>query len=172
ALGAQRQDIIRQLLIESVFLALIGAAAGLGLSALITGAVKHLFSPYVPRLNDVHLDLTVILFSAALAIVVGLFFGIFPALHISDSNLIEYLRSREQKYSSHAIRGFRNAMVTDQIAMSLALEIGSGLLVRSLIEILKADPGFQSSRLVTMEVTLPTSKYADLTAIESAHRQI
>lgn len=172
ALGAQRKALIQQLLIESVFLALLGAAAGLGLSALITNAVKNLFSQYVPRLNDVHLDLTVIFFSTALAVIVGLFFGIFPALHISGSNLIEYLRSREQKHSSQRIKAFRNAMVAGQIAMSLVLAIGSGLLVRSLIEILKADPGFQSGRLVTMDVTLPGARYADLNAIENAHHQI
>lgn len=172
ALGARRIDLVQQLLIESVLLALLGSSAGLLISLAIVGVVKRLFSPYIPRLNDARLDLPVIAFATGLAFLVGVLFGVFPALQISGSNLIEYLKSREQKYSSQGVKLLRNVLVTGQIALSLVLVIGAGLLARSFIDLLKADPGFQSRHLVTMEITIPATKYSDLEAIINVHHRI
>jgi len=172
ALGARRRDLIRQLLTESVLLAVLGSGAGLAISVATVYTVRNLFSPYIPRLNDAHLDFSVAAFALGLAIFVGVLFGVFPALHISGADLIGYLRSREQKYSSPGMKRFRAALVAAQIAMSLVLTIGAGLLVRSFVDLLKADPGFQSSHLVTMEVTLPASRYSDTSAIASVYHRI
>jgi putative ABC transport system permease protein len=172
ALGARRIDLVQQLLIESTLLALLGSSAGLLLSLAIVSVVKRLFSPYIPRLNDARLDLPVIAFATGLAFLVGVLFGVFPALQISGSNLIEYLKSREQKYSSQGVKLLRNVLVTGQIALSLVLVIGAGLLARSFIDLLKADPGFQSRHLVTMEITIPATKYSDLEAITNVHHRI
>jgi predicted permease len=172
ALGARRLDLIRQLLIESLLLALFGTSAGLLLSAVIVDVVRRLFSPYIPRLNDAHLDLTVVGFATGLAFVVGILFGVFPALQMSGSNLIDYLKSREQKYSGQGVKNFRSALVAAQFALSLVLVIGAGLLLRSFIDLLKADPGFQSSQLVTMEITLPASKYSDPVAMAAIYQRI
>jgi putative ABC transport system permease protein len=172
ALGARRMDLIRQLLTESLLLALLGTSFGLLLSVVIVNVVKKLFSLYIPRLNDAHLDISVVGFAAGLAFCVGILFGVFPALQMSGSNLIEYLRSREQKYSGQGVRTFRSALVAGQIALSLVLVIGAGLLVRSFIDLLNADPGFQSSRLITMEVTLPGAKYSDPVAMAAIYQRI
>jgi len=134
--------------------------------------VKRLFSPYIPRLDDAHLDLSVIGFAAGLAFLVGILFGVFPALQMSSTNLIDYLKSREQKYSGRSVKAFRNVLVAGQIALSLVLVIGAGLLVRSFVDLLKADPGFQSSHLATMEVTLPVAKYSDAEAIAAIYQRI
>jgi predicted permease len=103
---------------------------------------------------------------------VGLLFGVFPALQMSGSNLMDYLKSREQKFSGQKVRAFRSALVAGQIALSLVLVIGAGLLVRSFIDLMRADPGFQSSHLMTMEVTLPAAKYSDAPAIASIYQRI
>ena len=172
ALGARRVDLIRQLLTESLLLALLGSSFGLLLSAVIVNVVKKLFSPYIPRLSEAHLDLTVVGFATGLAFFVGLLFGVFPALQMSGSNLIDYLKSREQKFSGRSVKAFRSALVVGQIALSLVLVIGASLLVRSFIDLLKADPGFESTHLMTMEVTLPAAKYSDATAISSIYQRI
>jgi putative ABC transport system permease protein len=172
ALGARRVDLIRQLLTESLLLALLGTSVGLLLSAVIVNVVRKLFSPYIPRLSDAHLDLSVIGFAVGLAFFAGILFGVFPAIQLSGSNLIEYLKSREQKYSGQSVKNFRSVLVAGQIALSLVLVIGAGLLVRSFVDLLKADPGFQSSHLMTMEVTLPASKYSSSDAIAAVYRRI
>ncbi len=172
ALGARRADLVRQLLMESLLLALLGSLAGLLLSVLIVDVVQKLFSPYIPRLLDAHLDFSVTAFAVGLAFCAGIAFGVFPALQLSGSNLIEYLKSREQKYSGQTVKNFRSVLVAGQIALSLVLVIGAGLLVRSFIDLMKADPGFQSSRLLTMEVTVPSSKYSDADAIAKVYQRI
>jgi len=172
ALGARRIDLIQQILTESLLLAFFGSSIGLLLSAFIVDVVKKLFSPYIPRLNDAHLDMSVIGFAVGLSFFVGILFGVFPALQMSGSNLIDYLKSREQKYSGKNIKNFRSILVAGQIALSLVLVIGAGLLVRSFIDLLKADPGFQSSRLMTMEVTLPASKYSDAESMAAIYQRI
>jgi putative ABC transport system permease protein len=172
ALGARRIDLIRQLLTESLILALLGTSAGLLLSAVIVNVVKKLFSPYIPRLLDAHLDFSVVGFAAGLSFLTGILFGVFPALQVSGSNLIDYLKSREQKYSAQSVKTFRSVLVAGQIALSLVLVIGAGLLVRSFVDLLKADPGFQSSHLMTMEVTLPASKYSDPVAMAAVYQRI
>jgi putative ABC transport system permease protein len=172
ALGARRVDLIRQLLIESLFLAFLGTSVGLLLSVAIVNVVKKEFSPYIPRLSDAHLDATVTVFATGLALFVGILFGIFPAFQMSGSNLIAYLKSREHKYSGKSVRTFRNVLVAGQIALSLVLVIGAGLLVRSFVDLLKANPGFQSSHLVTMEVTLPASKYSSSESIAAVYHRV
>ena len=172
ALGARRVDLIWQLLTESLLLALFGTALGLGLSAVIVNVVKNLFSPYLPRLIDAHLDISVVAFATGLAFFVGMLFGLFPALQMSGSNLIDYLKSREQKFSGQNIKTFRSALIAGQIALSLVLVIGAGLLVRSFIDLLRADPGFLSSQLMTMEVTLPAAKYSSSDAITAIYQRI
>ena len=81
-------------------LAWFGTTFGLLLSLIIVNLVKKLFSPYIPRLNDAHLDLPVVGFAAGLAFFVGILFGVFPALQLSGANLIEYLKSRQMKLIS------------------------------------------------------------------------
>jgi putative ABC transport system permease protein len=172
ALGARRVDLIRQFLTESVLLALLGSLVGVLVSIGVVSVIKRLFSPYIPRLNDAHLDFSVVAFAIGLALLIGVLFGIFPALQISGSNLIEYLKSREQKYSSQGVKMFRNALVAGQVALSLVLVIGAGLLVRSFVDLVKADPGFQSGHLVTMEITLPGTRYSDAIAIAAIDQRI
>jgi putative ABC transport system permease protein len=172
ALGARPIDLIRQLLAESLLLAGLGTSVGLILSVVIVDVVKRLFSPYIPRLSDAHADLSVVGFATGLAFFVGILFGVFPALQISGSDLIDYLKSREQKYSGPSVRNFRTVLVAGQIALSLVLVIGAGLLVRSFIALLKADPGFESSHLVAMEVTLPASKYSSSESIAAIYQRI
>jgi putative ABC transport system permease protein len=172
ALGAKRHDLIRIVLTESVLLAFLGTGLGLLISWVILQVVKSSFSQYIPRLQDAHLDATVTAFATIAAFVVGAFFGIFPGVYMSGSPLIDHLRSREGKISGTRVSRIRGTLVAGQIGLSLMLVIGAGLLLRSFVNMLKTDPGFQASHLASMEVTLPVARYANAEAAAALHRRI
>jgi predicted permease len=172
ALGARRVDLIRQMLAESLLLALGGTMLGTLLSVLIVQAVKHSFLVYVPRLEQARLDLPVMAFAGGLTICVGILFGVFPALYMSGLPLADYLKSREQKHSSRGVNSFRRALVVGQVGVSLVLVIGTGIFARSFINLLKTDPGFQAGQLITMEVTVPALKYSSPEAVTNIYQRI
>lgn len=172
ALGARRLDLVRQLLTESLLLAVGGTVLGFLFSALIIQAVKHWFVLYVPRLEQASLDLPVMAFAGGLTVCVGILFGVFPALYMSGLPLADYLKSREQKHSSRGVNTFRRAMVAGQVGVSLVLVIGTGIFARSFINLLNSDPGFQATHLITMEVTVPALKYSSSDAITSVYQRL
>ena len=172
ALGARRADLVRQLLTESLILAFEGTVLGILLSALIVHAVKKSFLLYVPRLEQAHLDLPVMAFAGGLTICVGILCGVFPPLYLSLLPLADYLKSRDQKYSGRGVNAFRKGMVVGQVGVSLLLVIGTGLFVRSFINLLQADPGFHAGQLLTMEVTVPALKYSSPEAIAGIYQRI
>ena len=172
ALGARRVDLVRQLLAESLLLALSGTLVGMGLAITILRVVKSAFSSYIPRLALAEVDLRVLLFAAGMAFAVGILFGVFPALYVSGLPLSDYLKSREQKYSGKGVHSFRKAMVIGQVGLSLLLVIGTGILARSFVNLLKSDPGFQAEHLVTLEVTVPALKYSTPDTLSAAYQRI
>jgi putative ABC transport system permease protein len=172
ALGARRIDLVRQLLTESLLLALSGTVLGTLLSLVIVQAVKRSFLLYVPRLEQARLNLPVLAFAGGLTICVGILFGVFPALYMSGLPLADYLKSREQKHSSKGVNSFRQAMVAGQVGVSLVLVIGTGIFARSFINLLKTNPGFQAGHLITMEVTVPALKYSSPDAVTGVYQRI
>lgn len=161
ALGASRVALVRQFLTESVLLSLLSGALGLGLAFaatryLVTAAVNDL-----PRGIPISIDADVLLFTTGISVLTGLLFGILPALQLSRTNVNETLRDEGRGSSSSRRRvQLKGLLVVGQVALSLLLLIGAGLLVRSFVGLLHVDPGFDAHSLLTMNVSLPTVKYA------------
>jgi putative ABC transport system permease protein len=161
-LGATRWRLLRQLLTESLVLSLGGAALGLAGAWFLVKLVNTSPSLPIPRQNPVQLDGTVLLYTAAIAIVVGVLFGLAPALQGSRLDVSDELKS-----SAVSVAGtsgwrllLRNALVVAQIATSLALLAGAGLLLRSFAEMRNANIGVRTENILTSAVVLPETKYA------------
>lgn len=162
ALGANRGVIIRQLLIESLMIAAVGGVAGIIAGYGGTQALLALNQTSVPELSTgVHMDWRVLCFTLLISLASGLFFGLAPALQISKTDLTSVLRD-EGRGSTGSRRGgmLQNSLVVAQVALSMILLIGSGLLIRSFLMLMTQDPGFDPSHVVTMQIDLPPSKYS------------
>ncbi len=159
ALGAMRGRILRQLLTESLLLALLGGAGALLLAA---GAVKLLTATGprdVPRLNEAALDLPVFAYTLAVALLTGLIFGMAPAWQQSRLNLNAALKSGARMAGGGA-RRLRQLLVAAEVAFALLLLIGAGLTLKSFARLHQVAPGFDARGGLTMEINLSLSKYA------------
>jgi putative ABC transport system permease protein len=156
--------LVRQLLTESVILAIAGGILGL---AIAYWSVKSLVAavPSIPRGNEVGIDATVMLFTLGVSIVTGLLFGIVPALQTSRSNLHETLKEGGRSGSAD-VSGtvMRRVLVVGEVALALTLLIGAGLMIESVARLQHVNPGFDPDHLLTFDVSLPNVKYASDTA--------
>jgi predicted permease len=174
ALGAGRARLVRQLLTESVILALAGAALGTGLAWWCV----HFFATSahfpLPRPNPIALDGMVLLFTIGIAVLVGLLFGLAPALETSELQLSEELKATATAVASGTghRRLLRNALVVGEIAVSLALLVGAGLLLRSFANLRDTNIGIQPRNLVATRVSLPETKYATAADRQAFYRQL
>jgi putative ABC transport system permease protein len=158
ALGARRLRLIRQLLTESVLLALIGGTVGLGL-ALAGVRVFKAFAPRdIPRLDEISLDWRVVAFSLAITMLTGLVFGLAPALHASKPELHDALK--EGARGSTAARSkLRSALVLVEVALALVLLAGAGLMIQSFFKLLDFNLGYRTDRTLTMRLPLTSTRY-------------
>jgi putative ABC transport system permease protein len=156
ALGASRGQIVRQLLTENVLLSLAAGAAGLLLASWGISALLALSPGNIPRLDTVRLDAQVLMFTIAVSLVTGLLFGLAPALAVSKLNLNDTLKEAGRSASAGAGgRRLRNVLTVAQIALSLMLLAGAGLLIRSFIRLQDVTPGFNPNNLLAAELSLP-----------------
>ena len=162
ALGAGRAQLIRQLLLENMGLALLGGAAGIGLSAALLRTLNVLGLEHFPRAGEVRLDSTVVLVALGLSLVAGIFVGAFPLAGVSRIRINDALHEDSRTGTTgKKSRGVRQALVAAQIGFAFALLVGAGLLLASFRQLLDVDPGFQPKGVVTASMALPRSKYAD-----------
>jgi putative ABC transport system permease protein len=166
ALGASQGAIIRQLLMESVLLALMGGVLGLGLSLAATRYLAtYLATPSqttLPLGFPILMDARVLLFTLAISILTGLVFGLFPALQLSKININQTLRDEGRGATGgHRRVQLKGLLVVAQVSLCLVLLICAGLLVRSFSKLLGVDPGFDPRNVLTMNISLPTVKYAN-----------
>jgi predicted permease len=159
ALGAGRGRLTRQLLTESVLVALLGGAAGLALAYWGVEALKRLGPAGVPRLDDVTVDARVLAFNLAVSVFAGVLFGLAPALQ-SARTASEALREGTRTAgASPARRRLRGALVVAEVALSLVLLVGAGLLVRTLLALHRAPLGFDPAGVITAQLNLPRTRY-------------
>ena len=169
ALGARRARIVRQLLTESMLLALTGG--GLGLLTAVWGVelLVKLNEKNIPRALEINIDRRVLAFTLGLSLLTGIIFGLLPALQASKTALTETLKEGGRGGTHRA--GFRNLLVVAEVALALVLLIGAGLMVKSFIRLIEVDPGFQTQNLLTMQVALAGDKYRDPQAVKAFYQQ-
>ena len=161
ALGADRGRLIRQLLAESLLLASIGGAVGIGIGWWTLRFLRTVVAASLPiaRLEFVGLNGWVLLFACGTAIGSGVLFGIIPALTAAGITLTDALREGGRTGTATRGRRVRQVLVVLEMALALVLLVGAGLLVRSFATLTQINPGFDPSRTVTMKVTLPSANY-------------
>jgi putative ABC transport system permease protein len=157
ALGARRLRIVRQLLTESLLLALLGSVLGLGFAWLGIKALIAISPRDLVSLQSVGLNLTVLGWTLGVSMLTGIIFGLAPALHISRLNLNDSLKDGGKSESSQASgsRRLRNALVVSEIALAVVLLASAGLLIRSFLRLQQVDRGFNTDNVLTMVVRLP-----------------
>ncbi len=169
ALGAGRGRVIRQLLAESVLLALVGGGCGLLIAPWgLTTALKAL-PEVLPRVQEVRLDLHVLLFALAVSVLAGILFGLAPALKVSSTNLQETLREGGRGSSSRHHRT-QGAFVVAEMALAVILLASAGLMIRSLVDLWSVNPGFDASHVLSFGISFPPIKSPD--AVRQTWREV
>ena len=161
ALGAGRWRVVRQLLTESVALALCGGLLGFLIAWWGVKLLVALGPSNIPRLREVTVDGGVLGFTLVVSLLTGILFGLVPALQASRSGLGETLKEGSRGTTGLGGRFMRSALVVSEIALSLVLLVGAGLVLKSFLRLSQIDPGFQSVNTLTMQVGLTQARYAD-----------
>ncbi len=160
ALGASRGQMFTQLLTESVLLAAAGGVAGLLVARMTLGLISSFLPPEATNIFTLGLSLPVILFTGGLAMVTGLLFGMYPALHSTRPDLVTMLKANAgQPSGARAAARFRGALVTAQIALSMALLVTAGLFIRSLSNISRLDLGLTTANTVAFSISPTLNGY-------------
>ncbi len=166
AVGAGRVRLIRQMLTESLVLALAGGVLGGAIAVPGTKLLVTLLPADFPRASDIRVDGPVFLFTFAATVVTGFLFGLAPALNASWTDLRESLHeSGRSATSSRMTLRLRSALVISEITLACALLIGAGLMLRSFVNLLRTDPGFRGDNVLTATISLPDAGYKDTAAI-------
>ena len=173
ALGAGRWRLIRQMLTESLLLTSIGGGLGLLLAVWGVTLLKSIAPGDTPRLEGVHVDTMVLLFSLGATLITAILCGLIPALQSSRADLQQALKesSRAATGGSRS-RVVRNVLVVSEVALSLVLLIVAGLMIRSFMRVQQIDPGLRVDRLVTMQINSPSLRYPDEARVTSFYQRL
>jgi putative ABC transport system permease protein len=173
ALGAGRARILRQVLTESVLLATLGGALGLAVAYLGLGYLLSLAPDVLPRAENIELNFWALLFTASAALLTGILFGITPAFQAAGTGVNETLKESEGRASLGLHRRrLSAAMVSAEVALSLILLIGSGLLIRTFIGLLSTDPGFNPRNMLALQIWTTGSKYNSTPALHAFYQEV
>jgi putative ABC transport system permease protein len=176
ALGATRWRLLRQVLTESSILSLSGGALGLmwaqwGVN-LIFSRLPESVRASMPYLRGLSPNLGVLEFTLAISLLTGIVFGLVPALQASRLDLHDTLKEGTRTAGGRAQHGLRNALVVSEIALSLVLLTGAGLLMKSLVRLLQINPGFETQNLLAIDISAPAGRYSDQKRNEVFLRQL
>jgi putative ABC transport system permease protein len=171
ALGADRARLFRQMLAEGGLLALAGGILGLGLAAGTMRLLTGFAARFTPRAGEIALDGEVLMFTLVVCVLTGLVFAVLPALP-SRANLVSALKEGGAAVSGGGSHRLRAALVVGQVAVSLVLLVGAGLMLRSLLALQAVDPGFDTQRVLTMTLDLNWSRYTTDDLIRGFHDRL
>ena len=176
-LGAGRGRIVRQLLTESIALALTGGVVGALLAELAMVTIRSLRPANVPRVQDIQLDWHVLLFSFLLALISGLLFGLVPALRLARMDPNTTLKSSARSTSEKGTlwgrgRGVRKVLIVSEVALSVVLLVGAGLLLRSFASLQTVSPGFNADHVLTLGLTMTGHQYSDHQQVLNTYREL
>jgi putative ABC transport system permease protein len=174
ALGAARSRLVAQLLIESVLLAIAAGVVGVLFARWMLTGVAHLTLLDLPRLNEIHLDATVLVFALLVSVLTGLLFGLLPSLITSRPDLAAVLKARGESISGGRLASLnaRNILVAGQVALCIVLLSGATLLIRSLARISQVDPGFDRANVLTFRVSLSQAQYNNTSKISAFYQEL
>jgi putative ABC transport system permease protein len=161
-LGAGRGRLVRQLLTESTLLAIPAGLIGAGLAAWGTTALVAIAPEGLPRLDETSLDATALAFTVVLVLLVSALFGALPAIHLSRDSLSGSLGSGSRTAGDRGAAGSRSLLLVGEVALSLSLLLGAGLLFRTMVEIRAVDLGFVTENVERFRVSIPESRYDSL----------
>ncbi len=162
AVGAGWGRVVRQLVTESVLLALMGGALGLLFASWCVRALRSFVPDMLPRLQQMDIDFRVLLFALGVSLLTGVLFGVVPALRAARVNLNETLKEGGRSSVAGGSQRLRSVLLAGEVALSVVLAAAAGLMARSFLTVMAVDPGFRASQLLTMNLTLPSSKYGDM----------
>ena len=160
ALGAGRRRIIRQMLVESLILALAGGALGLALAVAAMEPIRTLSAGSIPRVDDIGIDRSVLLFAFVVSLTTGILFGLAPAWQSSRGGIGEILKEGGRSSATAGGRWVRSGLLVAEVALSIVLLVGSTLLLRSFARLTGVDPGFDAKGVLSFRVALPSTTYA------------
>ncbi|HSO75767.1 MAG TPA: ABC transporter permease [Blastocatellia bacterium] len=173
ALGASRFRLVRQLLTESVLLAAAGGAFGLLLASYGVDLLLKLEPGNLPRMNEVGIDKTVLVFTSCVALLSGILFGLAPALQVSRTNLNESLKEGGRSATEASGRKrLRGLLVVSQTALALVLLAGAGLMIKSFVRLQQVNPGFNPEGVLSAQLSLPQSRYGEQHKRVAFHREL
>ena len=172
ALGASRRRIASQLLTESVLLSLAGGAIGLLLASWGMSLLVAYGPADVPRLRDISLDRYVLFFTFSVAMLTGLLFGLVPALNASKPNPVKMLKETGRGSSHGGRNRMRSLLIVSEVALSLMLLVGAGLLINSFWRLLQTDAGFDPKGVLTMDIPLTRTTYTKPEQRSAAFQQL
>jgi putative ABC transport system permease protein len=161
AMGASRGRVLRQMLTESVLLSAIGGIAGLLLSIWLTDLLMSIVPEGAPRLDQVGIDYRVLTFALGVSALTGILFGIVPALQASKLDVTSALKEGGRGAEGHRRTSARSLLLIGEVALSLVLLVGAGLLIKSFMRLQEVRPGFNPHNVLMASVALPGAKYKD-----------
>jgi putative ABC transport system permease protein len=171
ALGASPWRIVRQLLTESLLLSLLGGALGLLLAGWLIGPLVALGPETIPRLGEVGIDGRTLAFTLGLSVLTSLIFGLLPAVRFSRPDLQVALKQGGQTPTG-GLSLLRSVLVVAEVALTLVLLIGAGLLMKSFWRLMQTNPGFNPERVLTMQIALPEAEYKEEQQMVAFYRQL
>jgi predicted permease len=166
AMGASRTRVLRQMLTESILLSVIGGIAGLLLSVWLTAVLISILPEGAPRLEQVGIDYRVLTFALGVSALTGILFGIVPALQASKLDVTSALKEGGRSAEGHRRTSARSLLLIGEVALSLMLLVGAGLLIKSFLRLQEVRPGFNAHNVLISNVALPGAKYKDQQSVE------
>jgi putative ABC transport system permease protein len=172
ALGASRLRIVRQLLIESIMLAIVGGLVGLLLAFWTVSWLVSLGADTIPRVHEISVDPRVAGFTLLVSVITGVLFGLAPAIQVSRPDLTDALKESGRTTAGHRRNRLRSALVVSEVALSLVLLVGAGLMIRSFAKLNQVDPGFKLAQVMTLGVAILRAKYPEDQHVAQVYSQI